>query len=413
MAYAFKPATKGRPSYTGMFVDPDGVKRSAGTYTTKREAERAAHRQEQKVRGGRWHDATRGQVTFRSYVETVWLPSRHIEASTRAGYQSYLNKQFYPVFGDRQMGRILPSDVQAWVTAAAAGGLSAASVRKYHVMLHSVFARAVRDRIIAFNPCEDPELPKIVPKPVRTLTPTEYRRLLAALPHAHRLMVQVAIETGLRWGELIALRPRHLDLRHGTLTVEETIVEVPLRAAPAGQRMIIKPYPKDNEPRTMALRQPLLHALTTHIQERDLGADDLLFPTQTGTPISRNTFRTRIWTPAVRAAGIDYNVRIHDLRHAHASWLLAGGADLRSVMERMGHTQIQPPKNTSTPSPTPTNATSTPSPASPTHHHTQTPLPHRHRPHPPPTRERPHQLAQPTTPARPRKPVRSPVVCHS
>jgi integrase len=217
------------------------------------------------------------------------------------------------------MGKILPSDVQAWVTTAAAGGLSPASIRKYHVMLHSVFARAVRDRIIAFNPCEETELPKIVAKRARTLTPAEYRRLLDAIPVTHRLMVQVAIETGLRWGELIALRPRHLDHARRTLTVSETIVEVPLRAAPAGQRMIVKPYPKDNEPRTMALRQPLLDALEAHIQTNGLGAGDLLFATQAGTPISRNTFRTRIWSPAVKTAGIDYTVRIHDLRHAHAS----------------------------------------------------------------------------------------------
>ena len=76
--------------------------------------------------------------------------------------------------------------------------------------------------------------------------------------------------------------------------------------------------------------------------------------TQVGTPISRNTFRTRIWLPAVEASGIDFRVRIHDLRHAHASWLLAGGADLKSVMDRMGHAQIQPPRSTCTPSPTPT-----------------------------------------------------------
>ena len=64
-------------------------------------------------------------------------------------------------------------------------------------------------------------------------------------------------------------------------------------------------------------------------------------PTTVGTPISRNTFRTRIWQPAVKASGIAFNVRVHDLRHAHASWLLAGGADLKSVMDRMGHAQIQ------------------------------------------------------------------------
>ena len=52
------------------------------------------------------------------------------------------------------------------------------------------------------------------------------------------------------------------------------------------------------------------------------------------------TFRTRIWLPAIKASGVDFDVRVHDLRHAHASWLLAGGSDLKSVMDRMGDAQI-------------------------------------------------------------------------
>jgi integrase len=341
MAYVVQRNYKSGIRFTGFYVDPDGIKRSAGNYNTRRDALRAAHREETKVREGRWHDASRGEITFADYVATVWLPSRHVEASTLAGYQSYLNRQFLPFFGRKKMGKILPSDIQAWVTTAAAAGLSPASLRKYHVMLHSVFKRAVRDRIITFNPCAETELPKVVAKRARTLTPEEFRRLVEAIPDRHRLMIQVAIETGLRWGELIALRPRHLDVVRRTLTVEETIVEVPLRAAPQGQRMILKPYPKDNEPRTMGLRPELLDQLTAWIQDRSIGRDDLLFTTREGTPISRNTFRTRVWTPAVKASGVDFNVRIHDLRHAHASWLLAGGADLRSVMDRMGHNLIQ------------------------------------------------------------------------
>ena len=65
-----------------------------------------------------------------------------------------------------------------------------------------------------------------------------------------------------------------------------------------------------------------------------------MFATRAGTPISRNTFRTRVWRPAIKASGIAFDVRVHDLRHAHASWLLAGGSDLKSVMDRMGHAQI-------------------------------------------------------------------------
>ena len=153
-------------------------------------------------------------------------------------------------------------------------------------------------------------------------------------------MVETAINTGLRWGELIALKPRHLDLKTGKLTVEETIVEVSIKNSPTGQRMLTKPYPKDNEPRTMGLPAELIPQLAAYIKERRLKAGDLLFATRDGTPLSRNTFRTRVWRPAITACGIDFDVRVHDLRHAHASWLLAGGSDLKAVMDRMGHAQI-------------------------------------------------------------------------
>jgi site-specific recombinase XerD len=125
------------------------------------------------------------------------------------------------------------------------------------------------------------------------------------------------------------------------VTVEETIVEVSKKHSGTGERMIIKPYPKDDEPRTFGVRPGWLEEVAEHIRVDEIGRDELLFSTQLGTPISRNTFRTRVWLPAVKASGIDFGVRVHDLRHAHASWLLAGGADLKGVMDRMGHAQIQ------------------------------------------------------------------------
>ena len=74
-------------------------------------------------------------------------------------------------------------------------------------------------------------------------------------------MVEAAINTGLRWGELIALKPRHLDLATRRLTVEETIVEVSLKNSPTGHRMLTKPYPKDNQPRTIGLPPALVTQL--------------------------------------------------------------------------------------------------------------------------------------------------------
>jgi integrase len=204
---------------------------------------------------------------------------------------------------------------------------------------------AVEDRIIAFNPCENTELPKVVAKKYRILTPAEFETVIATIPPRFKALVLTDIETGLRWGELVALRPRHVDFLRRTITVAETIVEVSKKDSPTGQAMTVKPYPKDNEPRTLHVSQDLIDTLAARIAELGLGRDDLLFPSREiagGDPLSRGNFNTRFWRPAILKAGIDFPLRMHDLRHAHASWLLAGGADLKSVMERMGHAQIMP-----------------------------------------------------------------------
>ena len=227
------------------------------------------------------------------------------------------------------------------MTKAHAEGLSPRSIKKCHVFLASIFRRAVRDRILVYNPCNHTELPKVIARKSRTLSPEEFARLLHALPQQYRLMIETFIETGMRWGEVIALRPRHIDFLRSTISVEETIVETSKELSPTGERFIVKPYPKNNEPRTFGVRQSWLDDIAEHISTKAIGRDDLLFPTKVGTPISRNSFRTHVWLPAVEASGMDFAVRVHDLRHAHASWLLAGGSDLKSVMDRMGHAQIQ------------------------------------------------------------------------
>ena len=336
-----RTTSDGVKRYIACYRDPEGRQRSAGTFPSKRAAERAGNREEQRVLAGSWRDHSLGEVRFRDYVQTEWLPSKHIEPTTKAAYVSNLTKHFYPFFGRKQLHQITPGLVQDWVTKAAAGGLSARSIRKYHTMLHSIFARAVRDGLIVANPCAHTELPKVIVSKARTLTPEEFDVLITAVPDRYRLMVETAIETGMRWGELIALKPRHVDFLRKRITVADTIMEVSKRHSPTGERYVAKPYPKDNEPRTLGVSQAWLDQVAEHIKTHGLGRDDLLFATTAGTPISRNTFRTRIWKPAVKVSGVDFDVRFHDLRHAHASWLLAGGSDLASVMDRLGHAHIQ------------------------------------------------------------------------
>lgn len=98
------------------------------------------------------------------------MPRRQFELTTRAAYRSHLDKHFIPYFGKRSMSSITATVVEAWIAGALRGGLSAASVRKYHSMLKTIFQRAVRDRVILTNPCAATELPKAVRKP-RTIPP--------------------------------------------------------------------------------------------------------------------------------------------------------------------------------------------------------------------------------------------------
>ncbi len=333
-------AGDGRARYAALYRDPTGRKRSAGTYSSKALASKAAHAAGGTVDRGAWIDPRGGRENFAQFVERAWWPSRHLEISTRAAYRSNLDQHLIPYFGHLQLASIRPSTVQSWVTQAVERGLSPRSVRKYHTLLHGIFARAVLDQILTSNPAAHTELPKVIGKKMRVLTPTEFDRLVAAVPEHHRLMVVLAAETGVRWGELVALRPRHIDINAGILTVEDVYVEVSRRNSPTGERMILRHYPKDNEPRSMRVAEAVIAAMTGHIARRQLTPDDLLWSTRVGTPISRNTFRTRVWLPAVAEAHLDFHVRWHDLRHTHASWLLAGGADLKTVMDRLGHTQL-------------------------------------------------------------------------
>jgi hypothetical protein len=199
MAVARQRTFKSGVRWTGVYLDPDGRKRAASSFASKRKALRAAHRQEQSVLRGQWHDGTLGAISFREFVERDWLPSKHIEATTRAADVSNLDKHFFPFLGRRPIAKIPTSLVQDWVTEVAAGGLAPRSIRKYHTMLHSIFKRAVRDQLIVLNPCEHTELPKVIAPKTRTLTPDEFDALILAVPEQHRLMVETAIETGIRW----------------------------------------------------------------------------------------------------------------------------------------------------------------------------------------------------------------------
>src|SRR5450756_2219242 len=109
-----RPDLAGRSRFTAAYRDRGGRIRSAGTFSTRREAERAAGRQDYKISDGSWIDPAGGRIGFHAYAMDVWLPSRHLEVTTRAGYLSYLRNHFVPYFGSTRRAEVTGAMGHHW-----------------------------------------------------------------------------------------------------------------------------------------------------------------------------------------------------------------------------------------------------------------------------------------------------------
>ncbi len=415
-----RPGDDGAPRYTAVYRDLRGRERSAGTFRSQREANRAWQRAESELLAGRIGDPRRGRKTVREYAETEWFPNHVMEARTRETYRYVLDRYVLPHFGDLRMVDVLPNEVCEWITRLHHQlGVHPPTIVKCKVVLDAIFTTAFNDQVVFLHPGKGVKTPPVATQPRRIITVAQYQRINDALPDdTMRLLVETSIESGLRWGELTELRVRDLDPHMGVLTVSRTVVELTGRHRPDGVRFIVKAYPKDKEWRRLGLAPHLVAHLTMHIHDHTLGTNDLLFampavdgprrhvipevlpdpltlgwteanergrryrhgtasaygpghcrcrlckdavasyraarraagkdPSRRPRPvvpdpdrhISRGWFRNTVWLKAVGAAELGFHVTPHGLRHAHASWLLAGGADIQVVKERLGHASI-------------------------------------------------------------------------
>ncbi len=291
MGYARKRTSKAGTRYAAVYRDARGKIRQAGTHEKKKEANLAWQRAEAVVASGRPGDPSSGRIFVATYVNDVWFPNHVLEPSTREGYRYCLDKHILPWFGCMKMSDVLPTHVRLWVTELTAQGVSPAQIRHLKIILSAMFTTALNDFVTVIHPCRGVKSPTVAVKEYRIVSPGEFARLLAALPcEAARLLIEAAIGSGVRWGELTELRPRDLQFDSGILTVTRTVSEVDPKYHPTGGHFYVKPYPKSKHSRRLKLDPLLVNAIATHMRQYDIGLDDLLF--------GFSHFPSNPWAPA-------------------------------------------------------------------------------------------------------------------
>ena len=306
---------------------------------------------------GEWTDPDAGKMLFSVYFEEHWIGNRVGETNTIESYWSHYRSTLKPYFGHLELRKITRAVVQRWVVAMEKEGVTPGTLRAKHRSLSTILGgkkgvSAVGDGLISKSPCEGIALPHVDRREVKVYSVTEVDRLLAELGAWWLPLPMVAAETGLRWGELMGLMVKDFSEDATMIQVRRTIVEASMKSSGAASPFLDKPRPKSGRARTLGVSPEMGTFIQSLIKGRQLFPGDRLFsmhdghgmPLRTyewpqGRPVHRSVFRQGVWLPAHERLGIEPR-RFHDLRGSHISWLLAGGADVATVMERVGHTQL-------------------------------------------------------------------------
>jgi integrase len=294
------------------------------------------------VQTGTYVDPALGKITVGEWAQR-WLGGQaHLKPSTYERYASVVRKHVVPEWGELSLADVSHADVQAWVSRLAAGR-SASTARKAHRVLSLILSLAVRDGRLVKNPADGVGLPRETQKDRRYLTHEQVRELAAAcadpLPsvlkrraergHAsadYELVVLFLAYTGIRFGEMAALRVRRLDPLKRRVEIAE--------AATSVNGALIWGTPKGHARRWVSVPRFVAERLGEHVAGR--APDDLVFTSPQGEPLRAANFRRDVFTPATRRVGLEGLVP-HGLRHTAASLAVAAGAEVKVVQQMLGH----------------------------------------------------------------------------
>lgn len=325
MASIEKRQRGGRASYRVHYRTADKVQRSK-SFRLKREADAYLTEVTSSVQTGNYVDPSRGRVTLGTVADD-WLATKvSIRPTTRARYESAIEKHVRPKWGTTPVARITHEDLQQWVADLVATGAQPGQVQKVISVTSGMLSKAVRDRRLASNPAHGLDLPSGGVEKRVYLTAAQVDAMAKAAGDG-RVVVKVLAYCGLRWSELAGLRVSCVNLERRRLEIVETAVEV------NGGRLVYG-APKSGERRSVPVPAFLVDELRTIIDGK-VGSD-LVFTTRQGNPLRNRNARRSWFNDAAEAIG-EPDLTPHSLRHTCASLAVSSGANVLSVARMLGH----------------------------------------------------------------------------
>lgn len=317
--------------YQVRYLGPDGLFRPApSTFARKADAELWLTKTEADLARDDWFDPSGGRIPLRDYA-TTWLQERTgLSETTRERYDSALRLQILPGLGSLSLREIQDPTVRRWRKGLIDAGTGEPSIAKAYRLLRAILNTAVDDGLIRRNPCRikgasaeaSPERP--------ILTVAEVLTVAEAIPARFRALVLMATFTGLRFGELAALRRLDVDTINAVVHVRRAQVEL------SDGRLLIKSPKTAAGLRSVSIPEAILPDVIQHLRRyAERGVEGRVFVGSLGAPLRRQNFR-RIWVKAVSDASLA-PVHFHDLRHTGNTLAAGTGASLRELMARMGH----------------------------------------------------------------------------
>jgi integrase len=264
--------------------------------------------------------------TFAAY-SAVWLQDRELKPRTRQHYHALLDHQLKP-WDLVPITDIRPEMVRDWYTTLNA---KHPTTRAHaYGLLRAILSTATSDGLLQANPCHirGAGTTKRVSK-TKPLSLPELTELVAAMPAKYRPMTLLAAWCALRFGELVELRRKDIDLKAGVIRVRRGAVR-------ADGKVIIGTPKSEAGIRDVAIPPHLIPMLKEHLSQNITGGKEgLLFPARSGGTLAPSTLYKAFYPARAKAGRPD--LRWHDLRHTGAVLAAATGATLAELMSRLGH----------------------------------------------------------------------------